>query len=405
MILIPVVVVFSFLFGWQAAHLTGGSTGSAGDRSSINGLSTPLTTAGERTHNGVSLGLFWEVWDILQQHYVEPKNLDVQNMVYGAIKGMVDSLNDPYTVFMDPNESHEFRNSLDGTLEGIGAELTVKDKALTIMSVIKGSPAEAKGLVSDDIILKINDEVTSDMTVYQAVTKIRGARGTSVRLLIFRSGVSEPFEVEIVRDTIRFDRVELEDKGKGIYYIGLHQFTDTTTTELNDVVSKLVLKQPRGIILDLRNNGGGYLEVAVDVLSEFLSGQRTAVIIRERNGSKEDQKLTNGKARLDKVPLVVLVNHGSASASEIVAGALQDHKRATVLGEQTYGKGSVQEVEPLQDNASLRYTVALWFTPLARSINKEGIVPDRVVKIDESDVKKGRDPQIDAAIQYLKGVR
>lgn len=398
-ILIPVVIIFAFLFGMQVGKLY---TNTSDSQTGAHMLSSFIDSSTPRSDKP-SLSLFWDVWDRLHTQYVDPKALDSEQMLYGAIKGMVASLEDPYTVFMDPNESKEFKNNLQGTLEGIGAELTVKDKSLTVMNVLKGSPAEKAGLKTNDIILEIDDEIATDMTIYQAITKIRGTKGTPVKLFIFRKDKSDPFEVTITRDTIRLDSITFEDKGAGIFYIGLHQFTDSTKLEMEDAISKIVLKDPKGIVLDLRNNGGGYLEVAIDVLSELLSGKKEVVTIHKRDVKDDVKRYTSDSGRLANIPLVVLINNASASASEIVAGAVQDLKRGTVMGEKSYGKGSVQEIEDnLEHSASLRITIAKWLTPLHRSIDKVGIEPDKAVKLTEEDLKKNRDPQLDAAMKILK---
>lgn len=395
-ILIPVVIVFAFLFGLQVGKVQVNSTGT-GDKVLSSFIDSTIP------NSRPSLSLFWDVWDRLQGQYVDPKVLNSSTMLYGAIKGMVASLNDPYTVFMDPTESKEFKNNLQGTLEGIGAELSVKDKNLVIMSVLKSSPAEKAGLKANDVILKIDESVTTDMTIYQAITKIRGEKGTSVKLLMYRKEKGDSFEVTIARDTIRLDSITFEDKGNGLFYIGLHQFTDSTKMELDDAISKIILKEPKGIILDLRNNGGGYLQASIDVLSEFLSGKKEVVGIHRRNTKDDVKDVTSGSGRLSKIPLVVLINGSSASASEIVAGAVQDLKRGIVMGEKSYGKGTVQEIEDnLEGSASLRITIAKWFTPLGRSIDKIGVIPDTVVKLTDDDLKKDRDPQLDAAMKVLK---
>lgn len=395
-ILIPVVIVFSFLFGLQVGKVQVNATG-AGDKVLSSFIDSTIP------NSRPNLSLFWDVWDRLQGQYVDPKALNSSTMLYGAIKGMVASLNDPYTVFMDPAESKEFKNNLQGTLEGIGAELSMKDKNLVIMTVLKDSPAEKAGLKANDVILKIDDSVTTDMTIYQAITKIRGEKGTSVKLLMYRKEKGDSFEVTITRDTIRLDSITFEDKGGGIFYIGLHQFTDSTKMELDDAISKIILKEPKGIVLDLRNNGGGYLQASVDVLSEFLSGKKEVVGIHRRNTKDDVKDVTSGSGRLSKIPLIVLINGSSASASEIVAGAVQDLKRGIIMGEKSYGKGTVQEIEDnLSDGASLRITIAKWFTPLGRSIDKTGVIPDTVVKLTDDDLKKGRDPQLDAAMKVLR---
>ena len=393
-VLLPVIAVFAFLFGWQVGQLQ------------IKPTSESLPSVIGQTRiekKQADLSLFWDVWGILQGKYVDRDALNTEQMVYGAIRGMVAALDDPYTVFMDPAESKEFSDSLTGKLEGIGAELTVKDKNLTVMSVLRNSPAEKNGLTSGDIILKINDEGASDMTVYEAITKIRGKKGTSVKLLIFRKSGVDPFDVTIVRDSIRLDSVKLEDKGKGLFYLGLNQFTDVTPVEMSDAISKILFSNPRGVILDLRDNGGGYLEVAIEILSELISGKREVVTIRKRDLKDDEIKFSSGSGRLASIPLVILINGASASASEIVAGAVQDLKRGTLVGEKSYGKGSVQEIEDnLKEGASLRITIAKWLTPLKRSIDKVGIEPDIKVPLTENDLKKNKDPQLEAALQILK---
>lgn len=396
-IALPVVAVFFFLIGWQAGQSGAVANESASERAGLQSF----VGANIQKDRG-DLSLFWDVWDRLSAQYVDPSAINADTMMYGAIKGMVAALDDPYTVFMDPEESKEFKNSLTGKLDGIGAQLSVKDKNLTIMSVLKDSPAEKIGLRGADIILKIDDAVAGDMTIYEAITKIRGPRGTSVKLLIYRKDNGDPFEVTIVRDEIRLNSIEVSEKPNGVMVVALHQFTDSTMTELTEVIPKLVGKKTKGVILDLRDNGGGYLEVAVDVLSELLEGKKEVVTIRKRDPKDDEKKFTNGSGRLSEVSLVVLVNNGSASASEIVAGAVQDFKRGIVIGEKTYGKGSVQEIEErLKNNASLRVTIAKWLTPLGRSINKVGIEPDQTVKYTEVDLKKGIDPQMEAALKVL----
>lgn len=397
LIVVPVIVVFSFLIGLQAGRST--ATGLMDEPNP--GLTSFV--AANMNQERADMSLFWDVWDRVKNQYVDVSMVNPEKMIYGAIKGMVASLDDPYTVFMDPAESKEFKNNLTGKLDGIGAQLTVKDGALTMMSILRDSPAEKNGLKSGDVILKIDNLIASDMTIYEAISKIHGARGTPVKLLLYRKAKADPFEVTIIRDEIRLDSIVFSEKPKGIFVIALRQFTDTTTSELGDVIPKILLQDPKGIILDLRDNGGGFLEVAIDVLSELLSGKKEVVTIRKRDAKDDEKKFTTGSSRLASIPLVVLVNNGSASASEIVAGAVQDLKRGTVIGEKTYGKGSVQEIEEkLQNDASLRITIAKWLTPLERSINKIGLDPDMVVKMTEADFKKGVDPQMDAAVKALK---
>lgn len=352
----------------------------------------------------VDLTLFWKVWDMLESLYIDQSKIDSQQMTYGAIKGMVDSLKDPYTIFMDPKETEDFKNNLSGDLEGIGAELSMKDGHLIVVSPLKDSPAEKAGLKPSDAVYKINDEVTTKMSLADAVSKIRGQKGTKVKLVIIREGQEKPLEFEIERQEIKVPSVSWEMKDDGIAYISINQFGDDTTKEFSNAVNEILLKKAKSVILDLRYNGGGYLEGAVDIVSEFIdNGVVTTIHKREVNNKiNEEVQRVSGHARLSKLPMVVLVNEGSASASEIVAGALRDYKRAQLVGEKTFGKGTVQELQPLSDGSSLRITIAKWYTPNNENVNETGIMPDVEVKITEEDQKNKKDSQLDKAIEILK---
>ncbi|MFC1810759.1 S41 family peptidase [Patescibacteria group bacterium] len=347
----------------------------------------------------VDLGLFWNVWDKLEGSYLEEGRVqNDQNLIYGSIKGLVDSLDDPYTVFMTPDETKEFEQSLNGTLEGVGIEITVEEGLLIVISPLKDSPAEKAGILPGDIIFMIDSEIAADMTLFEAIMNIRGERGTPVTLTILRENVDEPFEVTITRDTINEESVYYELMEENIAYVAISQFSDNTTEEFDKTVQNILLEDPKGLIIDLRFNGGGYLDIAVDILSEFLDGEKVAVQIVTRDEELNETIQVWDDARLPKIPIVVLVNFGSASASEILAGAIQDHKRGLVIGEQTFGKGSVQEVEVLEDGSSLRLTIAKWLTPNGRDIEEVGIVPDRIIEIDyESEI----DTQLQEAFDYL----
>lgn len=349
----------------------------------------------------VDIGLYWKVWDKLDKSYLdETKLLKDQDLVYGSIKGLVGALGDPYTVFMTPGETKEFEQSLNGNLEGIGAELTVEDGMLVVISPLKDSPAEEAGLKPGDIIFLIEDQVASEMTLFEAIMNIRGEKGTDVTLTILREGVEEPFEVTITRDTINEESVYYELLDGDIAYVAISQFSDDTTKEFDDAVQQIILDDPKGLILDLRFNGGGYLDIAVDILSEFLNDNKDAVEIVTRNAEFDESIQVWGNARLPSIPLVVLVNYGSASASEIFAGAVQDYQRGLIIGEQTFGKGSVQEVELLEDGSSLRLTIAKWLTPNGRDIEEVGIMPDRVIEFDFQEGDEF-DSQLEEAYNYL----
>ncbi len=365
-----------------------------------NGTSTVIVES--PNEKNVDLGLMWSVWKILDTDYLREEALDKDTMIYGAIRGLVDALDDPYTVFMDPDETEQFSQSLEGQLEGIGAELTVEDGVLQIVTPLKNSPAEKAGLIPGDIIYKIGDEYAMDMSFFEAIMHIRGESGTPVTLSIIRESLDEPFDVTIIRAEIDIDSVTKEILDDGIVYLSVNQFSDTTSDEFGNALSDLILEEPAGLIVDLRYNGGGYLDIAVEMLSYLLETGLPAVSIHERVDSNNEVLMTNGGPKLLDVPLVVLVNEGSASASEIVAGAIQDHERGIVMGVQSFGKGTVQEVEFLEDGSSIRLTIAEWHTPDGRAIQSVGLTPDIIVEVYEDDAENGYDRQLEEAKRYLE---
>jgi carboxyl-terminal processing protease len=387
-----ILVFFVFMLGWNVGV---NHTYRKQGIDTNNVVTTPY--GGTET---VNMQLFWDVWNILSGRYVDPHVLDSQDMIFGAIKGMVYSLEDPYTVFMTPKENKEFQDVLEGTLEGIGAELTVRDGMLTVISPLKGSPAKKAGLQPEDIIYAVNDELVEEMTFEEAVLKIRGEKGTQVKISVLRKGYQDPIDLNITRDQISIDSVSWEMDGS-IAIVEINQFGTNTRTEFSKAINDIQNKRPTGLILDLRYNGGGYLDGAVDIVSEFIEKGKV-VTIKKRNPEEDEVIYVNGQARMANLPLVVLINKGSASASEIVAGAIQDHKRGTIIGENSFGKGTVQEVENLIGGSSLRLTVAKWFTPNDINISENGITPDIIVERDSDDFGKDEDPQLEAAIEYMK---
>lgn len=342
-----------------------------------------------------------DAWAILQERYYDVKKLDRREMEYAAVKGFVAGINDAYTLFMTPEESKQFEEELEGELEGIGAELEVKEGKLVIVTPLKSSPAEEAGLKPGDIIYKIDGDLAENMALMSAVKRIRGKKGTTVTLTIIREATMKPFDVKIVRRAIVIDSVTMKKLDGDIFHISINQFNDHTKPEFSNAVQRILLERAKGLILDLRGNGGGYLDISVDILSEFIAGEKTGAVIKKRNGADNETVKTNGNARLPDIPLVVLVNKGSASASEIVAGAIQDYKRGVVMGEKTFGKGSVQELNKLPDGATLRLTIAEWLTPFDRGVNEIGIVPDKIVELTDEDAKANRDPQLEEAKKYL----
>ncbi len=347
----------------------------------------------------VDFGIFWEAWNKVMDNYVG--NADPQKMVYGAVKGMVEGLGDPYSAFMEPGTTKTFLEDLSGEISGIGAELDLKDGKLLIVAPLADSPAEKAGLKPQDQITKINDEATVNMTLEEAISKIRGKAGTKVKLTINRSGFNEPQVFEITREKIQIKSVKWEMKPDNIAYIQINQFGDDTTDLMKQAAQEIKTKNPKAIILDLRSNPGGYLDSAIDVSSLFIP--KGSVVVKEKD---KDSHITEEKTTLEPIlkdyKVIVLINGGSASASEIVAGALQDSGRATLVGEKTFGKGSVQNLEDLSGGATLRITTAKWLTPKDRTIDGVGLEPDIKVDLSDEDAQAGRDPQLDKALELLK---
>lgn len=388
--------------------ILGGALGWQGN-SSFGAASLAEESEEIESNETINMDLFWNVWDTVESKYVDIDAVSDQDQMYGAISGMVNALGDPYSVFMNPEETAQFQSSLDGELQGIGAELTVEEGRLTIVSPLKDSPAEEIGLLPGDHIYMVYDPdaqewvATSELTLWEAIMMIRGEPETEVSLRIIREGSEEPVEYTIVRKLIDVPSVELtfvEEEGLNIAHLSIYQFGDDTYTEFEEAVREVLLQDTAGMVLDLRMNGGGYLDVSVEILSEFLAEVETGVIVKRRNAEDENVQ-TTGSGQLSDLPLVVLIDEGSASASEILAGALQDYKRATLMGEQSFGKGSVQELNDLGDGSSLRLTIAKWYTPSDRSINDTGITPDITVSMEPTEIDTENDVQLEAAIDYL----
>lgn len=349
----------------------------------------------------VDFNLYWKIWDLINKNYYT-KNIPETQLFYGSLAGIVSSLNDPYSVFMTPQDATNFQHDLSGNFEGIGAEIAIKNNILVVVSPLSDSPALKAGLKPKDLILKINGTSTENMRVDTAVNLIRGPKGTNVTLTVFRDGFTVAKDIVITRETINVKSVSLEYKGvsNNIAYIKIRQFNDDTTPLLDSAISDLLSKNTKGIILDLRNNPGGYLSTAVDVSSEWIDGQ-VVVSEKDRNGNETNHS-GDRPARLANIPTIILVDGGSASASEIVAGALQDYGKAKLVGMQTFGKGSVQDLNDLPDGSTVKLTIAKWFTPKGRTIDQTGITPDVKVELTEADFNKNLDPQLDKALELLK---
>lgn len=346
----------------------------------------------------VDFNLFWEVWNTLKKNYVNSDELSDKKMFYGALRGMVSSIGDPYTVFMDPKVSQDFADDMAGTFEGIGAEIGIKNDILTIIAPLPDMPAEIAGLKSGDRVLAINGTSTMGITIDAAVNKIRGPKGTDVTLSVKREG-EDIQDIIITRGAIIVKSVRTEMRDDGIYKIKVTNYNNDTRESFNEAVREVVEKNPKGVILDLRNNPGGYLDTAIEMASEWV--EDGLIVVEKYSEENKNEHHARGRARLKNFPTVVLVNQGSASASEIVAGALQDHGKAKIVGKQTFGKGSVQTLSNLKDGSSIKITVAKWLTPDGRSINDEGIAPDEDIDLKVEDYNQNSDPQLDKALEIL----
>lgn len=346
--------------------------------------------------------LFWDAWHVIEKKYVDREDLNRQSMIFGAIDGLLKSLDDPYSVFMKPKESKRFIDDIGGSFEGIGAEIGIRKGILTIITPLEGNPAQKAGLLAGDKILRVGDTLTADLTIDEAVEIIRGPKGEKVTLLIIRDDWDEAREIEVVRDTIQIPILKWEMKDK-IAYIQLHQFTENLPSQFRSVVREVLNSDPQGIVLDVRNNPGGYLEVAVDVASYFMPKGELVVAEDFGNGDRNEHR-SKGYRDLEDIPTVVLINQGSASASEILAGALRDIKGIKIVGQKSFGKGSVQQLEKLKGGSSIKITVAKWLTPSGVSINDEGIMPDIEVELTSEDIDEMRDPQLDRALELVKEI-
>ncbi len=350
----------------------------------------------------VDFSLFWETWQVIQEKFVDKANISTQDMIYGAISGMVESLDDPYTVFMEPDDTKRFIEDVKGSFEGVGMEVGVRNGQLTVIAPLEGTPAQKAGLRAGDVIVKVDGDSAADMTVDEAVNRIRGTRGTEVVLTIFREEWEEEREVKIVRGVIEIPSLKWELKDDNIAYLHLYNFTEKAANDFRKAAVEILESPASKVVLDLRNNPGGYLEVAQDIAGWFLkSGDVVAI---EDFGEGKEQKLykAEGNGLIGSYKVVVIINEGSASASEILAGSLRDNLGVKLIGGTSFGKGSVQELEKLKGGSSLKITIAKWLTPQGSLITDKGLEPDVKVEITEEDIGEGNDPQLDKAVEIIK---
>ncbi|MFA6514610.1 MAG: S41 family peptidase [Patescibacteria group bacterium] len=350
------------------------------------------------SEDNFDFNLYFEVWNSLKTNHVDKNKLKDKDLFYGSLEGLAAATKDPYTNFMSPTLTKEFYDDLSGTFEGIGAEIGMRNEIITVIAPLDGMPAQKAGLRAGDKIYSINGESALGLTVNEAVKKIRGQKGTEVVLTVIRDD-KKPLEIKIIRDKIIVASVKTEMRTDGIYVIKVSSFNDDTQKLFDKAVIDILIKKPKGVILDMRNNPGGYLEAAVDLASEWITAG--PVVVEQFGENRLQEHNSNGNARLKDFKTVVLINEGSASASEIVAGALRDYKKATLIGEKSFGKGSVQTVEDLSDGSSLKITVAKWLTPGGDFINEKGIEPAIKIDITEDDINKNKDPQLNKAIEFL----
>ncbi len=375
----------------------------------------------------VDFSTFWKVWSLIDEKYVPSGTTTVktEDRVWGAISGLANSLGDPFTTFLPPEENKAFTTEISGKFEGVGMEIAIKEGYLVVVAPLKDTPAYKAGILPGDKILKINDSNTSSLRVDQAVKIIRGPKGTTVTLLVERTGKKSPIEVKIIRDTIQIPTIDTELKSisspnlntgsstdntvgkdetvskKDVFIIKLYNFSEPSTYLFQNALREFILSGSDKLVLDLRGNPGGYLGASIEIASWFLPIGK--VVVREDFGGNQDEIVhrSRGYNVFSNLKMVVLVNKGSASASEILAGALQEHGIAKLVGTDTFGKGSVQELVKITPETSFKVTIAKWLTPLGKSISDGGLKPDYFVDKTEKDMENDKDPQLDKAIEIL----
>jgi len=353
----------------------------------------------------INFSLFWDAYNKLQEKFIDPEKIDDQKIIYGAIEGMAKSLGDPYTSFFSPEDAQRFAQDLSGTFEGIGAEIGIKKNQLTIVAPLEGTPAQEAGLKAGDSILEINGKNTSDFTTEEAVNLIRGPKGTYVTLTIYRDGWPSAKDIEITRQTIKIDSTKWELKDGNIAYVQIFQFDESLSGDFKNGVYQILQSPAKKIILDLRNNPGGYLETAQEIAGYFLKKGQTVTIEDFGEGKEQNIYVSQGNGELANYPIVVLINQGSASASEILAGTLRDNRNVRLIGEKSFGKGSVQEVVDLRGGSFLKITIAKWLTPKGNFISEVGLDPDVKVEITDQDIELNNDPQLDKALEIIRDLK
>ncbi|MEK7642728.1 MAG: S41 family peptidase [Patescibacteria group bacterium] len=378
---------------------------SFGKKSSIN--QEPAFVINATTTVPLDMAPFWKTWNVLDEKFspASSTNFSVteQSKLWGAIEGLAASYGDPYTVFFPPVETKVFEEEISGSFGGVGMEIAVQDEALIVVAPLKDTPADKAGVKAGDKIISIDGKPASRMTSEEAVSIIRGEVGSKVNIVFVRKGVSEPIAKDIIRAVIEIPTVNTRMTAEGVFIIELYNFSAPSPNFFRNALREFVESKSDKLILDLRNNPGGYLEAALDMASWFLPMGKI-VVTEDFGGNKDENREYRSKGYdvfNDNLKMVILVNEGSASASEILAGALREYDKAILVGAKTFGKGSVQELVPITQDTSLKITVAHWLTPLDRSISDGGISPDIEVKLTPENTKDGADPQLNAAVKYL----
>jgi len=408
-VILFVLIGFALLAGgFSGGFLTGHflQASAAGPVAGLPFASSPTIPATAQTATPQDLQSlfkpFWEAWQIIHQQYVD-QPLDDTKLMEGAIRGMMESLGDAHSTYMDPQTYKDANAQLAGSYEGIGATVDTTGQYLTVISTFPGSPAEKVGIQSGDQIVGVDHKDMTGISPELVRQKVIGPAGSTVHLTVARKGLSAPLEYDVTRAKITMASASGKMLPNGIAYVQITTFGENTTKELTATLKTLMAQNPKGLILDLRDNGGGYLQTAVEVVSQFVD-KGTVLYEQYGDGSRKEYTVIPG-GMATKIPMVVLINEGTASASEITAGALQDYGRAKLVGVVSYGKGSVQNWVPLSnEQGAVRVTIARWLTPKNRQIDKKGLAPDVYVQRTVEDRRANRDPQLDAAVQTLTAI-
>ena len=367
-------------------------------RSAVESTPAPAQSPAAQTSTDSDFAVFWEAWNAVKSDFIG-KIPDAKQLTYGAITGVVDTLGDQHTHFDEPVRAEILQSDLNGSFEGIGATVDQSNGQIIVVDPLKGRPAEAAGVQTGDVIVKIDGVSTDGMSLTEAVARIRGPKGTQVTISVVRAGSPQPIDITITRATIQVDVVTQRQLDNGLVYLQLSEFSAPSSKAVDDALQALMQSNPKGIVFDLRGNPGGFLSSAIEIGSEFI-GDGLILSEKDKDGNLTPHPALPG-GRATKIPVVVLVNKGTASASEIVSGAIRDHGRGILVGEKTFGKGSVQVSDTLSDQSHLTITIRHWLTPKGTDIHGVGLEPDISVPFDQADQKAGRDPQLDRAVQYL----